>query len=127
MWIFTDTGFVSAVLKPEHETTLTVRARDRRSLVELADLAGAKIAQSPKGDYPYRLFVEDAVFAQWVADQAMKITYSNFKSRVQKTRGYDYTHSLHNVWAAMLDTEDEEARTNSPVWVDSSQNVGEPN
>lgn len=114
MWVFTDTGFVSAVMKPEHSTTLTVRARDRRSLVELAEQAGAAIAKSPKGDYPYRILVEDAVFAQWVADQAMKITYSNFKSRVHKTRGYDYSHSLHNVWEAMLDTADAEARNDEP-------------
>jgi hypothetical protein len=34
----------------------------------------------------------------------MGIEYSNFKSRVGKTRGYEYVDALHEVWAAMLQT-----------------------
>lgn len=36
MWIFTDTGFVSAVCHYQDWTQLVVRARDRRSLEGLA-------------------------------------------------------------------------------------------
>ena len=50
------------------------------------------------------MFVEPAVFKEWLADQAMGIEYSNFKSRVGKTRGYEYVDALHDVWAAMLAT-----------------------
>jgi hypothetical protein len=39
------------------------------------------------------------------AAQASSIEYDNFKSRVTKTRGYDFVDALHDVWAAMLKIE----------------------
>lgn len=110
MWIFTDSGFVSAVRKTDRPEVVTVRSRDRESLEAITAVTGDEIARSPHGDYPYRAFVDPAAFTQWVADQASDISYDNFKSRVHSTRGYQYTHALHDVWAAMLDTEDEQAR-----------------
>jgi len=106
MWLFTENGFLSAVRKVDRPNEVTVRSRDRKSLESLAKTAGVEIWVSPYGDYPYRAFVEPKVFAEWVKAQAMNITYDNFKNQVSKTRGYDYTHALHDVWAAMLATED---------------------
>jgi hypothetical protein len=106
MWLFTETGFVSAVRKADRPDVYTVRSRDRSSLEPLAAMAQVEIVVSPLGDYPYRVFVEPAVFTEWVADQASQIEYHNFKSRVSLTRGLDYTHALHDVWVAMLKTED---------------------
>lgn len=106
MWLFTETGFVSAVRKTDRPDVYTVRSRDRRSLEPLAALARVEIVVSPLGDYPYRVFVESAIFTEWVADQASQIEYHNFKSRVSLTRGLDYTNALHEVWVAMLKTED---------------------
>ena len=106
MWVFSGTGFVSAVRKADRPDVITVRSRDRKSLEPLAEAAGVEIWISPYGDYPYRAFVEPKVFADWVENQAMNIDYDNFKNQVAKTRGYDYTHSLHDVWVAMLATED---------------------
>ena len=111
MWIFTETGFVSAVRKHDNPEVITVRARDRESLEPLAQRAGVDIVRSPKGDYPYRAFVEPAVFTAWVSDVASDISYGNFKSQVLHTRGSHFTHALHDVWAAMLSVEDEEARS----------------
>jgi hypothetical protein len=105
MWVFTETGFVSAVRKTDRPDVYTVRSRDRKSLEPLANFASAEIVETPYGDYPLRVFVEPAVFTQWLADQAMGIEYSNFKSRVGKTRGYEYVGALHDVWAAMLAVE----------------------
>jgi hypothetical protein len=102
MWVFTETGFVSAVRKKDQPEVYTVRARDRQSLEHLASFAKAEIVESPYGDYPLRVFVEPAVFTEWLADQASRIEYDNFKSRVVKTRGYDFVDALHDVWAAML-------------------------
>ena len=110
MWIFTETGFISAVRKPEHPGVLTVRARDRQSLELLAEKAGVEIKRSPEGDYPYRVFVTDGPFIEWLLDRGGELKYSNFKSRVAKTRGYEFTDALHGVWAAMLAVEDEGAR-----------------
>ncbi len=106
MWIFTSTGFVSAVRKYDRPDVITVRSRDRRSLEPLAQTAGVEIAVSPFGDYPYRAFIEPEVFTKWVAAQADAIDYDNFKNRVGQTRGYEFTDALHNVWVAMLGVED---------------------
>lgn len=110
MWVFTDTGFVSAVRKGPLPNQLSVRSRDRLSLEPLAKAAGAEIIKSPNGDYPYRVFVDDEVFAKWAFDQVKSIRYSNYKSQVANTRGYEYAHELSRVWGVMLATEDEESR-----------------
>jgi hypothetical protein len=102
MWIFTETGFISAVRKNDRPDVYTVRARDRLSLEPLASFAGVEIVETPYGDYPLRSFVQPAVFTEWLAGQASNIEYDNFKSRVTKTRGYDFVDALNNVWSAML-------------------------
>jgi hypothetical protein len=110
MWIFTETGFISIVRKPEHPGVLTVRARDRKSLELLAAKAGVEIKRSPNGDYPYRVFVGDGPFLEWFLDRGGELQYDNFKNRVAKTRGYDFAHALSDVWVAMLQVEDEGSR-----------------
>lgn len=106
MWVFTSTGFVSAVRKHDRPNVITVRSRDRKSLEPLAEKVNVEIKVSPYGDYPYRAFVDPAGFTEWVAEQANEIDYDNFKNQVAKARGYDYTHALHDVWVAMLGVED---------------------
>ena len=110
MWIFSETGFVSAVRKNDRPDVITVRSRDQKSLESLAELAQVKIAKSPNGDYPYRLFVASEVFAEWVSLVAMNVDYDNFKNHIANTRGYEYAHELSRVWSVMLDTEDADAR-----------------
>ena len=117
MWIFTESGFVSAVCKTDNPSVLTVRSRDKQSLEQLATDAGAQIAQSPDADYPDRVFVEQEVFAQWAFEQSMAVSYNNFKNRVAKSRGYEFASALGNVWVAMLKVEDEQARTNEKTAV----------
>jgi hypothetical protein len=110
MWIFTDSGFISAVRKKDRPDVITVRSRDHESLEALTSVTGDEITQSRHGDYPYRAFVHPDAFTQWVTGASQSIHYDNFKSRVSHTRGYHYTHALHDVWAAMLNTEDDNAR-----------------
>jgi hypothetical protein len=119
MWIFTDTGFISAVRKPEYPGVFTVRSRDRESLESLAAKAQVEIKRSPNGDYPYRVFVSDSSFIEWFLDRGGELQYSNFKNRVAQTRGRNFVSALHNVWEAMLAVEDDEAR--SPL-VDAAGN-----
>jgi hypothetical protein len=111
MWIFTDTGFISVVRKEEHPGVLTVRARDRQSLELLAAKANVEVKRSPKGDYPYRVFVGDGPFIEWFLDRGGDIQYDNFKSRVYETRGSKFVRALNDVWAAMHQVEDDEARS----------------
>lgn len=118
MWIFTETGFVSAVRKADNPKVLTVRSRDRKSLEPLATQTGSQIACSPDADYPYRVFVEQEAFAKWAFEQSMAVDYSNFKNHVAKTRGYEFASSLGGVWLAMLAVEDEASRHNEPTLID---------
>jgi hypothetical protein len=111
MWIFTEIGFISVVRKKDRPDVLTVRSRDRISLEKLATLTGQDIARSPKGDYPYRIFVDEQVLAEFMKQQVLSIEYDNFKTRVGQVRGYSYVHQLHEVWDAMRHTEDAGART----------------
>lgn len=110
MWIFTETGFISAVRKAEYPDVITVRARDKASLEALAAKANVEIKRSPGGDYPYRAFVDDSSFIQWFLDRGAELTYDNFKSRVAKTRGPEFAHALNDVWVAMLKVEDADSR-----------------
>jgi hypothetical protein len=111
MWIFTETGFVSAVRKPEYPDVITVRARDRESLESVAKIANVDIKKSPFGDYTYRVFVTPEAFKAWFADTVANLTYDNFKDQVKHTRGSKFAQSLSQVWLTMLAVEDEEART----------------
>ena len=110
MWIFTETGFVSAVRHFSEPDQLVVRARDQISLENLADLCGAEIKRTPVNDYPYRVQIADKKFAVWMTNQISSTTYTNFKSRVHETRGHHFADTLMNVWSAMHDVEDSGAR-----------------
>jgi hypothetical protein len=107
MWVFTTSGFVSAVYK---DGALQLRARDRKSLSALAQETGAEITATPLADYPYRIAITTEQFANWAERQAKSVNYKNFKSEVADTRGYGFAKALNKVWSAMHDVEDEKAR-----------------
>lgn len=107
MWLFTNTGFVSAV---SNGKDLMVRARDRESLEPIAESAKTKILTSPQNDYPYRVIVTHEFFAKWVSHMVMTIAYKNFKSEVAATRGYHFANPLNQVWSVMHSVEDSKAR-----------------
>jgi hypothetical protein len=107
MWVFTTSGFVSAVFK---DGALQVRARDCKSLASLSKETGAEIITTPLADYPYRLAITTDQFANWAERQAKSVDYKNFKSEVADTRGYGFAKALNKVWSAMHEVEDEKAR-----------------
>ena len=107
MWVFTTSGFVSAVYK---DGAIQVRARDRKSLEPLAKQTGAAIVATPLADYPYRIAITNEQFAIWVNQQALSIAYKNFKSEVTDTRGYGFAKPLNQVWSVMHEVEDAKAR-----------------
>ena len=107
MWIFTNTGIVSAV---SNGKDLMVRSRDRESLEPLAESAKTEIIATPVNDYPYRTIVSHEIFSRWAGHMASTISYKNFKSEVAATRGYKFAHPLMKVWSAMHEVEDSGAR-----------------
>jgi hypothetical protein len=90
MWVFTETGFVSAVRKPEEPKYITVRAREKQSLEVLSDLADTPIIDTPF-----------EVFKAWLATSVDMLDYDNFKNRVWDTRGDEFHDALAAVWSAM--------------------------
>jgi len=111
MWIFTPTGFVSAVKKPQDKGLISLRARDHVSLEPIATEFGTEIINTPFGDYPWRTFVTQEQFVKWVSDQAASLNYSNFKSQAhRKSQSAKFINALHDVWAVMTHTEDVNAR-----------------
>jgi hypothetical protein len=107
MWIFTTEGFVSAVYK---ENMIQVRARDRKSLEDLAKDCKSKIIHTPLADYPYRLETGREHLSAWLSKQAQLLEYGNFKSEVEDIRGFEFAAPLHKVWDVMHEVEDSEAR-----------------
>jgi len=105
MWVFTETGFVSAVRKPEEPKYITVRAREKQSLEVLSELAEKPIIDTPYGDYAYRVLVTDEVFKAWLSTSVDMLDYDNFKNRVWDTRGDEFGDEFHDalgaVWSAM--------------------------
>jgi len=110
MWVFTESGFVSAIRPHSEAGKLVVRARDYKSLEELANAIGLDIEPSPGRDYPYRVFIDDSTFATWLSKQIMKINYTNYKGHMESIRDHDFSGALLSVWSAMQQVEDGGAR-----------------
>ncbi len=109
MWIYTPTGFISAVAKDGTSTgPLTVRARDRRSLDQLAELCGQHVQFGGGTDYPYRLVITRGQFQSWLVAQLNHLDYANFKNEAYQQRGREYAHVLGAVWTTNLALEDDE-------------------
>lgn len=106
MWLFTETGFVSVVANSEKKDEMMVRARDKKSLQPFNDEYGVKILSWKNTDYPFRVLITREQFVDWLVQSGKDLTYSNYKSHVAKTRGHDFAHPLHDVWATMLQLED---------------------
>lgn len=109
MWVFTETGFISAVDNGHVPGKLAVRARDKQSLELLADLTNQEIKQSERSDYPYRVYVTKEEFADYLLAHVETLNYPNFKDRVYSTRGSRFARACGRVWEAMLDVTDSDA------------------
>jgi hypothetical protein len=110
MWIFTQTGFVSAVQHRGNPKLLVVRGRDKLSLEPItARFPELRITSSATSDYPHRVIMAKHQFADWVVDSVEELNYPNFKNQVAKVRDYSFAGLLSKVWGIMLGAEDEDA------------------
>jgi hypothetical protein len=110
MWIFTETGFISAVAHREDQRFMMVRARDKQSLEELALMSQTEIEYSPNADYSWRTVVHKQDLYGFMENAISVADYDNFKNRVTKTRGRRFVDALHEVWEVMHKVEDEAAK-----------------
>ena len=110
MWVFTETGFVSAVRTSPGSDVIRVRSRDSASLQPILELCDVEISRTPHRDYPYRVELSTGDFAKFLTWAVLTMDYTNFKNQVHTTRGYDFAHTLTGVWSIMHEVEDDEAR-----------------
>lgn len=106
MWIFTTNGFLSGVeeRRGEHRGEVVVRARERRALEALREVAPTltETAISSDSDYRYRAWLGREEWAQALAELGRQVVYNNFKSEVLRRQGRTrYEEALHEVWSAM--------------------------
>ena len=101
MWIFTSTGFVSAVVHRDDPDLIVVRARDLESLTPLIERTGAEVNPWEGSDYAFRIIMPRSEFSAWTAEQAAAIDYTNFKSSAHRKRGGTFADVLHEVWDVM--------------------------
>lgn len=115
MWLFTKYGFYSVVCarkgfgeagQPIDPDRLMVRVRARTHLEQLQarfpSLKECQIESFPGSDYPFRLFVPKAVWAEVMKELAEDSDYSNFKSAVaREPNSQTYEDCLHDVWTTM--------------------------
>lgn len=106
MWLFTETGFVSAVCDVKDKSTMVVRARDRKSLEAISKTYGKDIIELSKRDYAYRVFLTKEELTDWMSRAIADANYTNYKSRMEHTRGHAFVDALHDVWSVMLKTTD---------------------
>lgn len=117
-WIAWPEGFVSIVEKPSDRghDTLTVRARDKRSLAAFCTIATGHEVKAKNikfklaTDYPYRRVLKREQVEAGMLEVARMITYSNFKTEAQRVRGKAYASVLGRVWSALLGLEDKATR-----------------
>ena len=110
MWIFTETGFISAVAHRDDQRYMMVRARDKQSLEELALMSQTEIEYSPNADYSWRTVVHKQNLYEFMEHAISVADYDNFKNRVSRTRGRRFVDALHEVWEVMHKVEDEAAK-----------------
>ena len=105
MWLFTEVGFFSAVRKQSDLDSIKVRARVGEDLENFVDKycgGDLEIIETPHRDYPYRVFMDKATFANVLLKLALDINYTNFKNHVKHVEGVDRASLYSKVWNVMI-------------------------
>lgn len=110
MWVFTQHGFVSAVQHFENPEQIVVRSRDKESLALACAFFEKEIISSPRNDYPFRIILSRAEFAEFMQTEVAMLDYNNFKARLDVSRGDLWHDTATQVWGIMHDIEDKGAR-----------------
>ena len=96
MWVMLSGSFLSIVHKECDPDELLVRARVAGHIE--AVFPGAAVKKSPSNDYLFRAVLPREVVAKALADQAMSLSYDNYKNSVKNNRFHD---ALASVWSIM--------------------------
>lgn len=106
MWIFTRYGFFS--ISACDKRKLAVRTRTKKHLVMLQNrlpfLKEYPILESPKSDYPYRIYVPRNVWVDAMLTLTVEQHWPNVKKECQRfSKDKVYESAMADVWARMID------------------------
>lgn len=112
MWLFTQCGFFSVVVKPEDEIhgTVTVRSRLQGDLDALRATYLPELGPSLAGagiDYPFRATVARTDFAEGMKRMALDVNYGDFKSTVFSKQGANRARVYGKIWRDLIELEDD--------------------
>lgn len=109
MWIFTTVGFFSVVENRHHKGQVCVRARTAVDLDNFRKRYCSRLGPTKKSqggaDYAARAFVGKRAFAHAMERAAKDIDYTNFKSRVMATQGWDRESIYMKIWFILKDAQ----------------------
>lgn len=107
MWLFTKSGFYSAVQHYDNPDIIHVRARFKGDLERLWNryLEGEpKVIHTPRNDYPYRMDITRTNWAIILREEAEKIDYENFKDAAHDGTSRDAAYM--GCWSALRRSQD---------------------
>lgn len=112
MWIATSHGFFSAVQDRDDPDVLRVRCRVRDDAEYLVGRmtslghAGLRIERDETADYLFRVLVPRSGLALFLAEEVLRIDWSNFKDRVKEVQGAERAAAYQRVWGALADLQE---------------------
>lgn len=105
MWIFTTTGFVSAVVNNDAPNPILGRARKESALRAFVALTHSRmklaeqIRHTPDADYAWRVAMPRPQFERAVSTAAEQMDYSNFKAAAATHyQDAQYARILSQLW-----------------------------
>lgn len=114
MWTISTEGFTSAVQDKNDTTQLVIRARARgdleRLIKPLAPADRPRIIDNEGTDYPYRVRLPRAAYADLIRAQILGIDYGNFKDAVKARQGKHRAGVYGSIWGVLLRLERQHAR-----------------
>jgi len=116
MWLYTVDGFYSTVENWNDASQVMIRARVREDLVKLAarlqrpELVDA-IRDDVGTDYAFRIFVDKAIWLDYLMAVGRALNYDNFKATaLAGQHGSGRSTAYHRVWGVMKEWQESERR-----------------
>lgn len=111
MWVFTKSGFYSAIEYEPHRhpeeaeqigavggSHVLVRGRVQKDIDVLAERCGSRVMCDDSADYMFRTIISRQSWADFLAQSAQDIDYGNFKSTI---KDHDRHSAYMGVWSAV--------------------------
>ena len=107
MWVFVNNaGFFSAVENHNDRLQVIVRARCRKHADVLAAKTKGTVEWTPDSDYCARVVLRKEVWADFLAEAALAISYNAVKSTIAHDDDA-FRDAMYECWAAMNDFQGE--------------------